>query len=269
MITRAQIHDFLFNWLRQESGYLTVIDANQKKARPARPYVSMNFQNASASIGGDDQWSETIGTYPNAAGLKRVKLNAAGAGDSITIDAHTSTYTDPNLNVKTSIDAFIKAFRVFYPTAVITRIASDTFDFQYANGSAVGITSVGNWTIAASPNVGKARVSIAAEGMRKAVCSINVFGPDAIDLASKIRDSLGRPDIVESFIVAGLAHLDDSDIEDLTELQETEYEERGQFDLTVSFIGGSEIDVSAIEKVNVAGSASGSQPDHETTLTVP
>lgn len=96
-------------------------------------------------------------------------------------------------------------------------------------------------------------VTVSTEGMRKAIASINIFGENAVSLLAKARDSLDRPDVAESFERAGIVHLDDGPITDLTELQETIYEERGQMDLTVAFVSSSEVDVGTIENVETTG----------------
>lgn len=98
---------------------------------------------------------------------------------------------------------------------------------------------------------------VRTQGERKAVASINIFGENAIDTLSRVRDSLDRPDIVQLFGQANVAHLDDSGVGDLTDLQETIYEERGHLDLTVSYVACSEVDVSTIESATIGGTANG------------
>jgi hypothetical protein len=92
---------------------------------------------------------------------------------------------------------------------------------------------------------------VVTSGMRSAVASINIFGENAIDTLARVRDSLDRPDVIEQFSEVDVAVIDDSAIRDLTALQETIYEERGQLDLTVAFVSESEVDVSTIEKVEI------------------
>lgn len=163
MKTKAEVYKFLFDWLVAETG-LKVIMANEKGPRPNRPYVSLNFLNASAELGGSTQ---------------TIRETVNEDGDPITL------------------------------------------------------------------------VNTAA--MRKAVASINVFGDNAIDTLSKVRDSLDRPDVTQKFEAAEIAHLDNGPVNDLTALQETIYEERGQMDLTVSFAVESEVDVGTIESVELDG----------------
>lgn len=99
--------------------------------------------------------------------------------------------------------------------------------------------------------------TVSTEGMRKAVASINVFGENAIDILAKVRDALDRPDVIETFIEAAVAHVDESEIRDLTSLLETEYEERGQMDITVSYVASSEVYVGTIDEVKIGGTVNG------------
>lgn len=168
MPTKAAIYQTLYNWLTAESG-LTVIRANQKGPRPARPYASLNFLNPSNRLG-------------------------------------------------------------------------NSIDQQRATDAGL----------------------VAAEGMRSAVASINIFGDNALDTMAAVRDSLDRADVQEVFEDGEIAHLDEGPITDLTELQETIYEERAQMDLTLSFVASSEVDVGTIEEVVLEGEADG----HEITQTV-
>lgn len=70
-------------------------------------------------------------------------------------------------------------------------------------------------------------------GLRTAVASLNIFGDGANELMSALRDSLDRPDVVEEFQAAEIAHLDEAGPNDLTALEETLYRERSQMDLTI------------------------------------
>lgn len=158
--TKADIYALLFNWIKAQTG-LTVIKANQKGPRPARPYASLNFLNPSTPLGDTQQW----------------QIN----GDK----------------------------------------------------------------------------TVAAEAMYKAVASINIFGENAVDTLAQLRNSLDQPDVVELFAAANVTHLDDGPINDLTALQETQYEERGQFDLTIAYVGGKDVDVSTIEHASLDGNVNG------------
>lgn len=157
MPTKNEVYLALFAWLQSESG-LTVIKANQKGPRPARPYVSLNFINPSSEMGGDDQYT-----------------------------------TDPSTGVVTTA------------------------------------------------------------GPRSAQASVNIFGPDSVDMLAKVRDSLQRPDVIDAFDASGITILDTSNINDLTEQQETIYEERGQVDITLSFTVSSDVDMKTIDIASLTG----------------
>lgn len=99
--------------------------------------------------------------------------------------------------------------------------------------------------------------TVSTEGMRMAVASINIFGQNANDTLAKVRDSLDRPDVIASFAGMGITHIGESSISDLTALQETAYEERGQMDLTIAYVAGSDVDVSTIENARITGNVNG------------
>lgn len=262
MQTKAQVYQTLYDWLKGEVGTMTVIKANQKGPRPERPYASINFLNPSSRLGDSiDQQSITTTPYP-AAGFWWVTLNTIAFGDSLTIEALTFTPVDSS--VKAKIDRIVTFFSA-YSYLNITRISDSTFDVYRNTGGPLAIpTFVGDWTVVASPLQGTNLFTVATEGMRKAVASINIFGDNAIDTLSQVRDSLDRPDVVEAFERAGISHLEESPVNDLTALQETIYEERGQMDLTVGYVAGSEVDVGTIEHVEIEGTADG----HPVAVTV-
>lgn len=101
--------------------------------------------------------------------------------------------------------------------------------------------------------------TVLTEGARKAVASINIFGETANETLSKVRDSLDRPDVIASFAQMGIAHLSEDGPNDLTELEETAFEERSQMDLMISFVASSEVDVSTIENVSFTPTINGEQ----------
>lgn len=72
-------------------------------------------------------------------------------------------------------------------------------------------------------------------GLRTALVSLNIFGKGANDLMSALRDSLDRPDVVDEFEAAEIAHIGENGPNDLTELMETKYQERSQLDLTIQY----------------------------------
>lgn len=78
-------------------------------------------------------------------------------------------------------------------------------------------------------------VQLEARGERQMTLAINVYGPQgettALELAEKIRGSLGLPSVLASLREVGLSFIDATPIQDLTWLQDTEYVERRQMDV--------------------------------------
>lgn len=85
-------------------------------------------------------------------------------------------------------------------------------------------------------------------GLRTSLVSLNIFGEGANDLMSKLRDTLDRPDIIETF---DFAHIDENGPIDLTELEETKTRERSQMDLTIMYAIERETNVVPIEEVEI------------------
>jgi hypothetical protein len=68
-------------------------------------------------------------------------------------------------------------------------------------------------------------------GSRIFTATLNCYGEGANQKMANLRDSLDRPDVVEEFGLAGLAHVSEDGPNDLSELEETVYRERSQMDL--------------------------------------
>lgn len=267
MPTKNQAFKFLLSWIKAETG-LTVIKANQKTPRPERPYASLRFLNPSQRVEGEDQQSMTKTIYPAASGFYRVKLNTSAALDAVTIGTHTVTYTDPALKVSDQVEEYEDQFEAALSADfIISRIATDSFDVRRRDSADFAApTYIGAWIVSTPPTAGTIQYTVATEGMRKAVASINIFGENAIDTLAKLRDSLDRPDVIEDFDVNNLVALDDGQLNDLTALQETEYEERGQLDLTVAFVISSEVDVGTIDEVDLDGTVNGKDISVDITI---
>jgi hypothetical protein len=72
-------------------------------------------------------------------------------------------------------------------------------------------------------------------GTRTTTVSINVFGANANDILSRLRDSLDWPAVIDEFSVAGISHLGESGPMDMTAFEETKDIERSQLDLMLSY----------------------------------
>ncbi|NIQ92379.1 MAG: hypothetical protein GWN93_26735 [Deltaproteobacteria bacterium] len=89
-------------------------------------------------------------------------------------------------------------------------------------------------------------------GVRSAVFGVAVYGPGATALLEKALGSLHKPTVREElYYTYGISAIDDEGIINLTELLETDWEERAQMDLMVMYAIEQEDDVGLIEKVEI------------------
>lgn len=92
-------------------------------------------------------------------------------------------------------------------------------------------------------------------GHRELVVSIQVFGsskvrmPNAYQLAIDLNSSLSVPSALQLLRSGGIAMLKQGDIQNLTALEETEWEERMQFDMTLGLVQNIIDDPGSIEHI--------------------
>lgn len=89
--------------------------------------------------------------------------------------------------------------------------------------------------------------------LRRFVISVQVFGPNATDILSSVRDTLDRPDVDGQFKAIGMAHESESEVRDLSLRLETTYEERAQMDIVLTYAKTENYDLSTIETVELEG----------------
>lgn len=88
-------------------------------------------------------------------------------------------------------------------------------------------------------------------GDRRVTASVQIFGTGALDLAREAAQSLGMQSVRDTFALSGLAPVAGiPDVLDLTELLDTSWEERGQFDCEFFFGDTYTDDVPVIETVS-------------------
>lgn len=94
-------------------------------------------------------------------------------------------------------------------------------------------------------------------GLRTSTISINIFGTGANDRMSALQNCLDLPEVIEEFSAAGVSHTGEDGPRDLSELMETKYQERSQFDLAIMY--GFEITSTTvpIEAVEITGEVDG------------
>lgn len=124
--------------------------------------------------------------------------------------------------------------------------------------------------ITPEPEAPAPSIIIGVEGMRKTIASIDVFGTiddDTLGILARVRDAIDRADIADMRAAAGVSHLGESDIRDLTYLEETKYNIRGQMDLTLGYTACSETTGDAIENVTITPTVNGKAWPAVTILT--
>jgi hypothetical protein len=94
-------------------------------------------------------------------------------------------------------------------------------------------------------------------GQRLMTCSIQIFGstiirqPGAYQSALRLNASLSRLTVLDRLRSAGIAVLKQGDVLNITELEETEYEERAQFDVQLCVAENMTDDPGIIEHANI------------------
>lgn len=88
-------------------------------------------------------------------------------------------------------------------------------------------------------------------GLRTAVVTLDIYGVGANSTMSRVRDSIGRPDVIEEMNAAGFSVWSETTPTDLTEIEDTKYPERSQMELTISYAVTRETTVVEVEQVEV------------------
>lgn len=89
-------------------------------------------------------------------------------------------------------------------------------------------------------------------GLREFTLSINVIAKNAFHKMQQVQISLNRPKFLEQLQLAGLAMINYSSVNDLSELLETDYEVRAQMDVRFYMVSTfSDREINTIEKVEI------------------
>lgn len=100
-------------------------------------------------------------------------------------------------------------------------------------------------------------------GQRKMTVSVEVFGslrverPRAFQLALDLNSSLSLESVLERLRARGVAVFDQGEVLNLTELEETEYEERAEFTVTLGVAENQIENPGIIETANITPNVSG------------
>lgn len=81
--------------------------------------------------------------------------------------------------------------------------------------------------------------------------SINTYGTNAYQIATKIKDSLARITVKDQLFAAGLGHLKTSVVRNIPEILNKIFEQRSQFDCFFSVRSSDEENIETIKKVEI------------------
>jgi len=94
-------------------------------------------------------------------------------------------------------------------------------------------------------------------GQRQATVTVDYFGPNPLVEITKAFNALEKQNVLDQLSASGIAILDKNDIQNLTDMLETIFEERASFDFFLGFADNVEDDLGIIESTEVTGEYSG------------
>jgi len=104
-----------------------------------------------------------------------------------------------------------------------------------------------------------------SKGVREGVISLNIYGDDALEKMSIARDSMFKETTHDKlYVTYGVSVTSSENIQNLTGLLETDFEERAQMDVNILYARESTDDVGLIEHVAIEGEANGITISEET-----
>lgn len=94
-------------------------------------------------------------------------------------------------------------------------------------------------------------------GQRSLILSVNIYGPEAMDIAAILLNSVQNPEINNSNSSAGIAIWTWTDPQDVSQALETNFETRVQFDVTVGIVMGQNVSLGTIGEVDLTNISTG------------
>lgn len=129
------------------------------------------------------------------------------------------------------------------------RPASD----PYADVDLVSDTGIGWEQTVISDRTEDEDVDQTYQGMREIMMSIGFYREGSIDNARKVRTGLIREQVQELFRAADIGLIRRSEVREISESLEDDWEERAQFDVFLSAVGTDQEIVKSILSVDMAG----------------
>lgn len=90
-------------------------------------------------------------------------------------------------------------------------------------------------------------------GLRRATVFVEYFGTNALENIMKAYNSLERMSLSDTFSNAGFSYLEKSDVQNLTDVFETDFQPRASFDFFIGLAENIEDDLGVIETVELTG----------------
>jgi len=90
-------------------------------------------------------------------------------------------------------------------------------------------------------------------GPRKMLVSFNSYGVEAIEIMTDLRDSIDDPDVIDQLGAAGLAFVREGDVENLTQLLDSNYETRAHIDIEFGYNIENATGIVEIDKISING----------------
>ena len=106
-------------------------------------------------------------------------------------------------------------------------------------------------------------------GLREITISIDFFRDSSIDYSRKVRTALVRQSVQELFSAAGVGLVKRTEVREISEPLENGWEERSQFDLTLSAVGTDLDIIKSIQSVEISGDAQFNGNSYNTIIEVP
>jgi len=94
-------------------------------------------------------------------------------------------------------------------------------------------------------------------GQRRMTVSVSYFGPKPLEEIAKAYNALEKQTVHDQLAASGIAILEKNDVQNLTGMLETIFEERASFDFFIGFADNVEDDLGIIESVELTGQLSG------------
>lgn len=90
-------------------------------------------------------------------------------------------------------------------------------------------------------------------GPRQITVSTNVYGEDAMDILTAVRDSLDDPAVVDDLDAHGLAVKEDGSVQNVTEALESHFEPRAQMDVVFMLQEERKASVVPVDRISLNG----------------